>query len=82
MEQSEKSNLTSKMIEKLHRPKQEVEFDALMKKKDQNVTANLKNTLIKTENIKFKGLRKIRNASTETRTQNLNMTAHFDHLKH
>ena len=39
MEQREKSNLTSKMTEKMHRPKRELKFDALMKKKDQNVTA-------------------------------------------
>lgn len=61
MKQSEKSNLTSYMIEKMHRSKRELEFDALMKKKDQNVTANFKIPLIKTENIKFTGLSKTRN---------------------
>ena len=45
----------------MHRSKRELEFDALMKKKDQNVTANFKIPLIKTENIKFTGLSKTRN---------------------
>ena len=46
---------------KMHRPKRELEFDVLIKKKNQNVTANFKIPLIKTENIKFTGLSKTKN---------------------